>query len=49
MRTRSLLAERHGDHGDWSVGNTGEKKGTFYALVGRSEGCKRAFSKTITL
>jgi len=45
----SDTSERDGDHGDWSVGNTGAKKGTYYALAKRSEGCKRGFSKTLTL
>jgi hypothetical protein len=42
-------SSRDGDHGVWSVGNTGAKKGDYYALAKRSPGCKRAFSKVLSL
>lgn len=42
-------SERHGDHGDWSIGNSGFKRGDFYAKVTRTDGCKSDFSKTISL
>jgi hypothetical protein len=45
----SDTSERDGDHGVWSVGNTGAKNGTYYALATRSPGCKRGFSKPLTL
>ena len=42
-------SERQGDVGVWSVGNTGEKKGDYYAYAHRKTGCKPAASKIITL
>lgn len=45
----SDTSSRDGDHGVWSVGNTGEKRGDFYALATRKTGCKRAFSKVLSL
>ena len=45
----SDISERHGDHGDWNVGNTGYKKGKFYAKAKKSPGCAKGFSKTIKL
>ena len=45
----SDTSERDGDHGEWSVGNTGAKKGSYYALATRSPGCKRGFSVPLTL
>jgi hypothetical protein len=43
------ITERHGDHGDWSIGNSGFRNGKFYARVTRTDNCKSDFSKTITL
>ena len=45
----SDISERRGDHGRWDVGNTGYKKGKFYAKAKRSPGCATGFSKTIKL
>jgi len=45
----SDTTERHGDHGDWSIGNSGFRNGKFYAKVTRTDGCKGDFSRTITL
>jgi hypothetical protein len=41
--------ERHADHGDWAIGNSGFKKGKFYAHVKKTDACKGDFSRTITL
>ncbi|HET9249297.1 MAG TPA: hypothetical protein VFP13_05065 [Actinomycetota bacterium] len=48
-RIASDTSERDGDHGVWSVGNTGFRDGFFYAKVGRSPGCRGDRSKTIEL
>jgi hypothetical protein len=48
-RIASDTSEQHGDHGEWSVGNTGFRDGFFYAKVGRSPGCRGDLSKTIEL
>jgi hypothetical protein len=45
----SDITERHGDHGDWSLGNTGYRNGEFYAHVRANENCRGDFSRTITL
>jgi hypothetical protein len=45
----SDISERHGDHGDWSLGNTGFRNGSFYAHVTRTDACKGDFSRTISL
>jgi len=45
----SDTSSRDGDHGVWSVGNTGAKRGDYYALAKRSPGCKRGFSKVLSL
>lgn len=45
----SDTTERHADHGDWSIGNSGFKKGDFYAHVKKTDACKGDFSKTISL
>jgi hypothetical protein len=45
----SDISERRGDHGRWEVGNTGFKKGKFYARAKRSEGCAAGRSTTIRL
>ena len=42
-------SERVGDHGVWSVGNTGRKRGDFYAKVRRTDACKGDYSRTISL
>ena len=39
-RNASTTSERDGDHGEWSVGNTGERDGFFYARAARSPGCR---------
>lgn len=44
----SDTSERQGDVGKWSVGNTGERNGDFYAFAARSPGCKSAVSKVIS-
>ena len=48
-RIASDTSEQDGDHGEWSVGNTGFRDGFFYAKVGRSPGCRGDRSKTIEL
>jgi hypothetical protein len=45
----SDTSERNGDHGDWSVGNTGYKKGKFYARATKTPICKPGSSPTIKL
>lgn len=35
--------------GIWSVGNTGYKRGDFYAKVRRTDSCKNAYSDTLSL
>jgi hypothetical protein len=42
-------SERHGDHGDWALGNTGFRNGDFYAKVRANDNCKGDFSRTISL
>jgi hypothetical protein len=42
-------SERDGDHGEWSVGNTGRKNGKFYAKVRRTDACQGDRSRTISL
>ena len=39
-------SELHGDHGEWSTGNTG-LSGKFYARAGRIPGCKPDSSRTV--
>ena len=48
-RIASDTSDQQGDHGEWSVGNTGFRDGFFYAKVGRSPGCRGARSRTIEL
>jgi hypothetical protein len=48
-RIGSDVSERNGDHGEWSVGNTGFKKGKFYARATRTSNCKAGSSPTIKL
>jgi len=43
------ISEKHGNHGDWDIGNSGFKKGKFYAKAKRSTGCAAGFSKTIRI
>lgn len=43
------ISEKDGDHGVWAVGNTGFKKGNFYAKVRRNDACRANFSQTIHL
>ena len=45
----SDTSEKDGDHGVWDIGNSGFKKGKFYAKAKRSTGCAAGFSKTIKL
>lgn len=40
------ISERHGDHGEWSPGNTG-MRGKLYVRTARVAGCKAGASKTI--
>jgi hypothetical protein len=42
-------AEIQDDHGVWSIGNSGFKKGRFYARAPRKPGCRTGKSKTITI
>ncbi len=48
-RIASDTSDQQGDHGEWSVGNTGFRDGFFYAKVGRAPGCRGDRSKTIEL
>jgi hypothetical protein len=38
-----------GNHGEWSVGNTGAGPGAYYAFAKRSPGCKIGFSIPLQL
>ena len=40
-------AERRGDHGIWSTGNTGLEGGRYYAYAPAKQGCKAATSRTL--
>jgi hypothetical protein len=40
-------SELNGDHGEWSIGNSGFKTGNFYAFAARTSACKAASSDTI--
>jgi hypothetical protein len=40
-------SELNGDHGEWSIGNSGFKSGLFYARAARTSACKAASSETI--
>lgn len=44
----SDTSELDGDHGVWSIGNSGFKTGRFYARARRTKNCKADSSKTIT-
>lgn len=41
----SDISEHDGDHGVWSVTDTGAKPGRYYAVARESPGCRRGFSK----
>lgn len=43
----SDVSELHGHHGEWSIGNSGFKSGTFYARAARTPWCKAASSRSI--
>jgi hypothetical protein len=45
----SDISEKQGRKGAWDAGNTGYKKGKFYAKAKRSPGCATGYSKTIKL
>jgi hypothetical protein len=49
MRIGSDTSERHGTHGEWSIGNSGFKHGKFYAHAKRSSGCRGGSSPTIRI
>jgi hypothetical protein len=42
------ISERNGDHGVWSIGNSGFKHGKFYAKALRTDACRGNYSKTIS-
>src|SRR3954470_15572583 len=42
-------AEVQGDHGVWSIGNSGFKSGRFYARAPKTTRCRGASSKTIKI
>jgi hypothetical protein len=49
-RIASDTSSRVGDHGEWSVGNTGSKNGSFYARAAKVPTvCKAGSSPTIKL
>ena len=48
-RVGTDTSEVHGDHGEWSIGNSGFKHGAFYALAKRSPGCKIGLSIPLQL
>ena len=41
------VSEKHGNHGEWNVQDTGYKKGKFYAVARHSRGCDAGYSETI--
>jgi hypothetical protein len=43
----SDTSELHGDHGEWSTGNTGVSSGKYYARAGRTPRCKADSSRTV--
>jgi hypothetical protein len=45
----SDISEKQGNKGVWDIGNSGFKKGKFYAKAKRSTGCNAGFSETIKL
>jgi hypothetical protein len=40
-------SDRVGNHGEWSIGNSGFKNGRFYALVKKTSNCRAAFSPVV--
>jgi protein required for attachment to host cells len=40
-------SELNGDHGEWSIGNSGFKTGRFYARAAKTTACKAGSSETI--
>jgi hypothetical protein len=48
-RIASDTSDQHGNRGHWSVGNTGQRDGFFYAKVARAPGCRGDRSPTIEL
>jgi len=44
----SDIAQANGDGYMWSIGNSGAKKGDFYAYAKKTKHCKSAFSKVIS-
>jgi hypothetical protein len=49
QRIASDTSDVNGNHGEWSVGNTGQKNGRFYARAAKAPGCKAGSSPTIKL
>jgi hypothetical protein len=49
IESRSLGDPRTsaGNHGVWDIGNSGFKRGKFYAKAKRSPGCATGYSETI--
>ena len=47
QKIASDTSELHGNHGEWSTGNTGLSGGKYYARAGRIPGCKSDSSKTV--
>jgi hypothetical protein len=45
----SDTSEKQGNKGVWDIGNSGFKKGKFYAKAKKSEGCNAGYSETIKL
>ncbi len=43
----SDIAQANGDKYMWSTGNTGSRKGNYYAYAKKIKGCKADFSKVI--
>ena len=44
----SDIAQANGDGYMWAIGNSGAKKGDYYAYTAKIKGCKKAFSKVIS-
>ena len=43
----SDISDAAGNHGVWDIGNSGFKKGKFYAKAKKSPGCATGYSETI--
>jgi hypothetical protein len=43
----SDTSELHGHHGEWSIGNSGFRSGTFYARAAKMPGCRAGSSRSI--